>query len=353
MTNNKPIIVPVDAAHPEPAAIKHAVKVLRAGGLVIVPTETVYGLAADPQVDGAEERIYEAKTRDRGKPIPLMATSLDAVKHHGATLSPLARRLARRYWPGPLTLVLPCGDRTEGFRVPDHAVTQALLKASGGVLRVTSANVSGEPAAVDAATASAALGDRVGLVLDAGPAGLAQESTVVDATGKKLRVLRKGAIPADQILARPTVLFVCTGNVCRSPMAEYLLRRWLGADTSWEVASAGVATFDGMPASEAAVDALEEEGMDASGHRSQQLTRVLVDAADLIVVMTQSHRRVILERFPKVKNKVVMLNAFNGARRNQDVEDPIGMSLDVYRAIRDEMNAAMPDLVLHLHELLQ
>jgi tRNA threonylcarbamoyl adenosine modification protein (Sua5/YciO/YrdC/YwlC family) len=353
MTNANPIIIPVSATRPEPAAIRQAVKMLHAGHLVIVPTETVYGLAADPAVKGAEDRIYDAKTRDRGKPIPMMAASVDAVVKFGARLSPAARRLAKRYWPGPLTLVLPCGDQTEGFRVPDHAVTQAVLKAAGGVLRVTSANLSGEPAAVDAATAVAALGNRVALVLDAGPSTLGQESTVVEATGKKLRLLREGAIPAEQILAKPMVLLVCTGNVCRSPMAEYLLRRWLGSDSSWDVGSAGVSTYDGMLASEAAVAALQEEGLDASGHRSRQLTQALVDAADLVVVMTQSHRRIILAQFPKARDKVVLLNEFNSSRRDEDVEDPIGMSLDVYRQIRDEMNAAMPDLVLHLHERLQ
>ncbi len=347
------IIIPVDARRPDPAAVRRAVKVLRAGGLVIVPTETVYGLAADPGVDGAEDRIYEAKARDRGKPIPLLATSQEAVARWGGTLSCAARRLARRYWPGPLTLVLPCGDRAEGFRVPDHAVTQALLKAAGGVLRVTSANVSGDPAARNAQEALAALGDRVGLVLDAGPAALGRESTVVDATGEVVKVLREGAIPSGRILARPLVLFVCTGNICRSPMAEYLLRRWLGPESSWEVGSAGVSTADGLEASEAAVMAMEDAGLDASGHRSRRLTPALVDAADLVVVMTDAHRRIVLGQFPGARHKVVLLNAFNSVRRNEDVEDPIGMSLDVYRQTRDEMNAAMPDLVLHLHELLQ
>lgn len=353
MAGTDPIIVSVAAKRPDPAAIRRAVKVLRAGGLVIVPTETVYGLAADPGVAGAEDRIYEAKERDRGKPIPVMAVGVDAVTQWGARFSPAARRLARRYWPGPLTMVLPCGDRTEGFRVPDHAVMQALLKAAGGVLRVTSANVSGEPAATNAQDALAALGDRVGLALDAGPAGLGRESTVVDATGETVRVLREGAIPASLILARPLVLFVCTGNTCRSPMAEYLLRKWLGPDAAWDVGSAGVSTMDGLPANEAAVVALEELGLDASGHRSRLLTPALVDAADLIVVMTRTHQRIVLGQFPKARSKVVLLNAFNGARRNEDVEDPIGMSTDVYRHIRDVMNAAMPDLVLHMHELLR
>lgn len=353
MASADPRLIAVDPGRPDPAAIRRAVEVLRSGGLVVVPTETVYGLAADPRLEGAEDRLYAAKERGRGKPIPLAASSEEAVVRWGGELPPLARRLVRRYWPGPLTLVLRCGDRMEGFRVPDHRVAQALLKAAGGVLRMTSANVSGGAAAVDARSALAALGDRAGLVLDAGPAALSRESTVVEATGGPLRILRQGAIPAECILAKPMVLFVCTGNVCRSPMAEYLLRKWMGKNTPWEVKSAGVSTYDGMPASEEALVALSEEGLDASGHRSRFLTRELVDAADLVVVMTHAHRRVVLSQFPKAGSKVLLLNAFNAARRNEDVEDPIGMSLDIYRRTRDEMNAAMPDLVLHLHELLR
>ena len=335
-------------ARPAASAVKEAAAVLRSGALVILPTETVYGVAADPSLAGAEERIYVAKDRDRGKPIPLMADSLETVEGYGAILSPRVRRLTKRFWPGPLTLVLKCRDKTEGFRVPDHDVALAVLKAAGGLLRVTSANISGDPAALTVETALAALRDHVVLALDAGPASLGIESTVVDATGETLRILRQGAIPQDAILHRRCVLLVCTGNTCRSPMAEHLLRHWLGPDSDWDVDSAGVAAADGQPASDGAIQVMAERKGDLSGHHSHLLTRAHIDDADLIVVMTDGHRRAVLQRFPAAAPRLVLLNAFSPVHPGEDVPDPFGMKADVYRVIRDEMDAAMPELVMHL-----
>ena len=120
----------------------------------MLPTDTVYGVAADPRVPAAVERLYAVKGRDARKPVPLLVTGVDEAERRGAIMGRRARRLAERYWPGPLTLVLPTGTGTEGFRVPDHAVTLAVLRAAGGGLRVTSANRSGAPAACDAITQS-------------------------------------------------------------------------------------------------------------------------------------------------------------------------------------------------------
>jgi len=349
MDSSKPRLLKVGCGKPDKVAIGESVRVLQSGGLVILPTETVYGVAADPRVAGAEDRIFAVKGRDRGKPIPLLASGLDVVEQTGAVMSPRARRLARRYWPGPLTLVLSCDGKTEGFRVPNHPVALAVLKRTGGTLRVTSANVSGEPAARTAEAAMASLGSRVALALDAGPS-LGVESTVVDATGKTLVILRQGALAKELILSRPQVLFVCTGNTCRSPMAEYLFRKWMGPDTEWDAASAGVAAFDGQSASAGAVHALAEKKVDLSPHRSRLLTQAHIDDADLVVVMTEAHQRAVLQRFPAAKGRVVLLNAFNPRRRNEDVPDPFGLDADVYRTIRDEIETAMPDLVLHVHE---
>lgn len=201
MNRKQPRILPTRSNRELAEAIRQAVACLKQGSLIIVPTDTVYGVAADARIAGAEERIYQAKGRDRGKPIPLLAADLDQVKACGAEMNALEDKLARTFWPGPLTLVLKVGPASEGFRVPDHAVARALLEAAGGVLRVTSANASGEPPALTAGDAVRALGPFVEAVVDAGRAPGGVPSTVVRVDAGKIVVLRAGAIPEAALTA--------------------------------------------------------------------------------------------------------------------------------------------------------
>jgi len=168
----------------------------RAGGIVLMPTDTVYGVAAVPSRADALARIVAAKGRDPSKPCQLLAASAEAAAAAGVPLPRRAAALARTFWPGTLTLVLdlPQGG-TEGVRVPDHAVARALCEAAGGTLRCTSANHSGEPPARTAAEAEAALPDADAIV-DDGPAPGGVASTVAKvAEDGSLILFREGAIP--------------------------------------------------------------------------------------------------------------------------------------------------------------
>lgn len=182
-------------------SISRAAGALKMGHLVIMPTDTVYGVAADARVAGAEEKIYLAKGRERGKPVPLLASGIDEVERYGAEFDAIEEKLAEKFWPGPLTLVLGVGGRMEGFRVPDHDVSLDLLKAAGGILRVTSANLSGEPPALTAEAAVRALGDFVDVVLDAGKVRGGTPSTVAKVENGRVIVLREGAIGSVELMA--------------------------------------------------------------------------------------------------------------------------------------------------------
>ncbi|MBR4354832.1 MAG: L-threonylcarbamoyladenylate synthase [Kiritimatiellae bacterium] len=158
--------------------VEQAARVLDAGGVVVMPTDTVYGLAARPDRPEAVKRLYELKGRDGNKPIALLVSD-------ASMLSGKARELADRYWPGALTIV----SGGEGYRMPDDETALALIALCGGKLRVTSANLSG---AGDSDEAPAGLG--ADYVLDAGKSKLGRASTVVKVEGDKITVLREGAI---------------------------------------------------------------------------------------------------------------------------------------------------------------
>ncbi len=175
---------------------------LRSGGVVIIPTDTVYGIAAHPECASAVERIRTIKGRRSDKPIALLAADRDAVMAFCGQLSAAADTLMQAFWPGALTLVLPCGDLFEGFRVPAHPQICELLRACGGTLRVTSANLSGCMPALSAVEALRDVGLEADMVIDGGvsPGGVA--STVVRAEADStVTILREGAISPERIFA--------------------------------------------------------------------------------------------------------------------------------------------------------
>lgn len=185
---------------PGPEHIRRAAEACRAGELVIVPTETVYGVAVRADSPGALERLRAAKGRDAGKHLTRMAAEADAIRAAGIPMEDAARRLAEAFWPGPLTLVLPDGaGGWEGFRVPDHPVALAWLRELELLPAVTSANRSGQPPALTAQDAWAALEPHAALALDAGPSPGGRASTVVRVGAEALEILRAGPIGAEEL----------------------------------------------------------------------------------------------------------------------------------------------------------
>ncbi|MCS7050892.1 MAG: L-threonylcarbamoyladenylate synthase [Thermomicrobium sp.] len=188
----------------EPDAVATAARVLRDGGLVVFPTDTVYGVGAAVDRPEAVARLYVAKGRPLDRPIPVLISDLRQLERLASEVTEDVERLAHRFWPGALTIVVPAREwlpreivrdtAAVGLRMPDHPTALAIISAAGGAVATTSANRSGEPEACTVEEAIAALGDAVDLYVDGGrtPGGI--PSTVVALEGGVLRVLRHGAL---------------------------------------------------------------------------------------------------------------------------------------------------------------
>ena len=179
-----------------PGAVEEAAAALARGELVAFPTDTVYGLSAGHE---HVRKLYGAKDRPKEKRIPVLLSDMGNLDA-SAIVTPIARALAQRFWPGPLTIVLVAPRRgTMAFRVPDHPLARRLIAASGGGLPVTSANRSGEPDARTAQEVIAQLDGRIALVLDGGTTPGGVSSTIVDCTTDQVKILREGAISEAEI----------------------------------------------------------------------------------------------------------------------------------------------------------
>jgi L-threonylcarbamoyladenylate synthase len=190
--------------------VERAVALLRNGGVIAMPTDTLYALTAAADDAAAVRRVFDIKGREQGRPLPLFVSGIEMAGRM-AEVNLMAERLASQFWPGQLTIVVPkrqgydsealAGSPTVALRLPDNEIARAVVEALDGPVTGTSANLSGGPDPVTADDVTGQLQGRIDLVLDGGPCAHGVGSTIVDCTGKEAVILRQGAISSERILA--------------------------------------------------------------------------------------------------------------------------------------------------------
>lgn len=337
------------------AALSKASKSVDSGALAAFPTETVYGIACRAN-DESIAKLNILKGRGKDKFYTLVIPDAEKCSDFVVNLDLRARKLMNNFWPGPLTIVFEMSDEdiavvserldeeivrnlyknnSIGIRCPDNAISRALLSKCVWPVVAPSANKTDSRPAVNAGQVIEEFSGQLEIIIDGGECKLQKPSTVVKIGSNGIEILRAGAIEKVEIIRSSTanIVFVCSGNSCRSPMAEGIMKKKLSEklkcnvdellEKGYKVTSAGTMGINGAPATVEAVNACMDMGCDISGHVSTGLTSDIVAESDYIFVMSNSHYRQVLGLCPEAVTKCFLL-------WESEIDDPIGRDQPVY-----------------------
>lgn len=376
----------IDPKIADPDVVNQAADVLNQGGVILYPTDTLYGLGVDVANEEAMHKLFSLKGREISQPVSFMTDAVDHIEAYQGLLPMEIRHQLDILFPGKITTLLEntfkktlpifSAVRTQkkiGWRIPDHPFCLALCAAFGKPVSTTSANLTGGGNAAAVQEILSQLNGVPDMIIDAGPVNKKSGSTIIDFTKQPLMIVRQGEvkkselqklIPGQNFQFKKSafeIVFVCSGNVCRSPMAEGILRAML-AKTRFKniirISSAGTLYLPPTPVHNWAEKVASANEINIHAHISSHLNAKIMERADMIISMAVNHRAYLKKHFAEHTHKVILLKEWKRGKQlsNPSIADPIGHEIDfftdTFAEIHGELKRVLPYIFLRIKKFM-